>query len=71
MIISFISINSSYETQETCPAVNHTFRAEITIVDGRQGGGIIFGVCHNCFENVSGFLGIYENVFGFLGIYIT
>ena len=32
MIISFISINSSYETQEISPAVNHTFGAKITIV---------------------------------------
>ena len=32
MIISFISINFSYETQKTCRAVNHTFRGKITIV---------------------------------------
>ena len=36
MIISFISINSSYETQEISPAVNHTFGVKITIVHWLQ-----------------------------------
>ena len=62
----FFSVEGTYHRGELC-LENFSLLPQL----GRAPGGDIFGVCHNCFENTSGFLGIYENVLGFLGIYIT